>query len=378
MSSRRIFLKAVNMNHTYPTPNPMDDPTKNITIVRKHYSHWSRHSGINQFIKYLNINKFRIKEKTVPIRHNIFYKLLSSFFLNILKKDKGDSSQYSLNDLAAEISVFTSSIYFKTDIVHILDAEHSLMFLSQWFNKYRARINMPKIIAMFHQPPSILDSLINPGIVMEIDHVIVLSPEQVTYFEQFLPSQKISMILHGIDVEYFKPGVVPEDKKKFMCLGGGNWLRDYSSFIKTARILKSYPDIEFHIISSKTEAPLDLQKVFVHKNIPDDEMLKLYQTSDVLFMPLEDSTANNVLLEGIACGLPVVSTDLTAVREYLPGKEAFLVEGNSPDKFAEILLSLYHNPKKIREASGSARTRAVELSWPTIAEKYGEIYLDLG
>ena len=40
--------------------------------------------------------------------------------------------------------------------------------------------------------------------------------------------------------------------------------------------------------------------------IDDSELLNLYQTCGVLFLPLNGFTANNALLEGASCGCPVV------------------------------------------------------------------------
>lgn len=42
----------------------------------------------------------------------------------------------------------------------------------------------------------------------------------------------------------------------------------------------------------------------------------MYQESDLLVVLL-DSTANNSLLEAMACGMPMVTTDLQGVRDYV-------------------------------------------------------------
>ena len=91
---------------------------------------------------------------------------------------------------------------------------------------------------------------------------------------------------------------------------------------------------------------VDLPNVTVFSDIDDATLLRLYQQSDILFLPLIQCTANNALLEGIACGLPVVSTFLPSVKTYVPGAEALLIKDNDPRKFVETVLYLFHNPEK--------------------------------
>jgi len=141
--------------------------------------------------------------------------------------------------------------------------------------------------------------------------------------------------------------------------------------------VRQYPEIEFHVITSGLEKPGDLDNVIIHSNISDADYMQLCQESDVLFMPLESATANNVILEGIACGLPVISSDLPSVRVYLPGEEAFLVKDNQPGLFADILRDLSSNPEKRTRASEQARLRAEELSWPNIARQFEVFYTEI-
>jgi glycosyltransferase involved in cell wall biosynthesis len=99
----------------------------------------------------------------------------------------------------------------------------------------------------------------------------------------------------------------------------------------------------------------------------------LYRTADVLLLPLIDSTANNALLEGIASGLPVVATDLPAVRTYLP-KGGALVLDNSVEGFVKSLQSLRQDISLRRAMGRSARARAEELAWPRLIREYEALY----
>ena len=103
----------------------------------------------------------------------------------------------------------------------------------------------------------------------------------------------------------------------------------------------------------------------------------MYQQSDLLLQPMRGATANNAILEGIACGLPVVSSDLDSIKAYVSGTEAILIPENKPELFADALLNLYQNSDMRKEMAANARRRASELSWQNIAIEYEKMYLEL-
>ena len=95
----------------------------------------------------------------------------------------------------------------------------------------------------------------------------------------------------------------------------------------------------------------------------------------VLFSAFEGlSTA---VQESMACGLPVISSELSSVRVYLPGREAILVKNNEPPVFASILRDLLRNPEKRAAMSEQALLRAKQLSWPNIAKQYDDFYTEI-
>lgn len=351
---------------------------KRIHLIRTHYPHWGKYSGINRFIEYINPDKYQIDTQVIPMGRSNF-PLKSGKICGRFERwiKKNGVKAYDLNDLMAEIAGFRKWLQGHVDILHYLDGEHSLQYLPSLIRKLGFKKNKTPIVATFHQPPAELPPLVNPEIIRSLNHVTVLCPEQRTYFEQYLPKHKISLIPHGIDIEYFQPTTQPKQENKFKCLTVGSWLRDYDTVLAVAQKLKAYSDIEFHIISSQVELTPEYKNICLHQNIDDEALLRLYQHSDVLFLPLFGATANNALLEGIACGLPVVSTQLPSIKTYVPGEEAILIEDNNPEVLAQALLNLYQQPKKCRQMSELARQRAMELSWTKITRQYETLYYQL-
>ena len=108
--------------------------------------------------------------------------------------------------------------------------------------------------------------------------------------------------------------------------------------------------------------------------VEDDQLAELYRQADVLFLPLMESTANNALLEGLASGLPIVSSDLASVKAYVPDPAAILVARNSVAGFVAAVKDLQADPERRRRMGVAARARAMELAWPRLVGEYESLY----
>jgi glycosyltransferase involved in cell wall biosynthesis len=92
------------------------------------------------------------------------------------------------------------------------------------------------------------------------------------------------------------------------------------------------------------------------------EMAKLYQLSDVvLSIPSTDGTPVSVM-EAMACGKPVVSTDLPPLREFISdGRNGWLVPVREIHLLAERTIQLLEQPELAKEFG--------QLAHQTVAEK---------
>ncbi|KON28668.1 hypothetical protein AC481_00860 [miscellaneous Crenarchaeota group archaeon SMTZ-80] len=355
----------------------------NIYVIRTRRLHWGKYSGINQFLKYIDYEKFHVEEHVVadgdddfPIKNRVLRKCL-----RYLVQRKG-MGYYKLSDLRAEIVAFWKCRNNKFDILHYIDGEHSAQYLPQVFGKSKRFLT--KFIATYHQPPEVLGSLVNKKVLSKLDHVIVVSPIQLPFFHELLPRERISLILHGIDTDFFCPNSHLKDSHKFSCITVGHWLRNFGILRQIADILSGQKDIEFCVVSSRLTGPQqikleDLKNVKLYRdNVDDSRLLDLYRQSHVLLLPLSQSTANNALLEGMACGLPAITNDLPSLKAYLSDKEAIFVKDNDPKQFADAVLYLAHHPEVLKGMADQARKRAEALDWRNIAPKYEELYSRYG
>ena len=407
-----------------------------IRIIRTLYPHWGAYSGINQFVRYLDQGKYTIDMQVVSDSDDDFpvqSKALGDV-LRCLVQEHG-MQWYKLSDLMVEMRtllqcwprreplkphagsdagywermqlamLISRMILFKPhaggdagywermqlailisrmilhdvevpkkniDVIHYLDGEHSAQFIPKLYSgRDKSR---PRIIATYHQHPEVLRSLVSKEVIANLDCVTLVSPEQLAFFEDLLPRDRIRVILHGIDTTYFRPANDAKDHRIFRCITVGHYQRDYNVLREVAQKLNQHENIEFHIVTSKSTGVEDLLNVRIYRDIDDAILLSLYQQADVLFLPLLQSTANNALLEGMACGLPVLSSDLLSVKSYVYSKDAILIKDNKPEQFADAILHLVHHKYERQAMAIAARKRAEELDWRNVVMQYEDLY----
>ncbi len=347
-----------------------------VHVIRTGYAHWHGHSGLNPFQRYLDSAKFRVQVHIAPDNHDDFptQNLLIRGALRACVQRHG-MQWYKLSDLTAEVRALGRCWRREIDILHYLEGEHSAQYLPLLLSRL-PRLRLP-IVATFHQPADLLPQLLRREVIAKLDHVTVVSPEQLPFFQQILPPERVHFIPLGIDTTYFHPAGERERPGRFRCITVGHWLRDYDVLREVAKLLSSCREIEFHLVSPRVGGFEEMPNVTVHSNLDDAALLRLYQASDVLVLPLLSSTANCAVMEAIACGLPVISTDLPSVRAYLPEREAILIEKNDPHAFAEAIRQLAYNPAIRENMAHSARRRATELSWSRIASRYEQLYQEM-
>lgn len=110
--------------------------------------------------------------------------------------------------------------------------------------------------------------------------------------------------------------------------------------------------------------------------VPSDELPSYYRSADIFCAPATGGESFGiVLLEAMACGKPVVATNIQGYAGVLAhGEEGLLVPPRDEESLAHALLSLL-NDKSLRLQMGAkGRTKAEKYSWPNIARQIMDYY----
>lgn len=85
----------------------------------------------------------------------------------------------------------------------------------------------------------------------------------------------------------------------------------------------------------------------------------------------------NAVLEAMACGCPVVVSDIPAHREILDGESALLVKPDLPGALAEALAGVLSAPEAAARRAARARARAAAWSIAAIGRRWVEVYQEV-
>lgn len=121
-------------------------------------------------------------------------------------------------------------------------------------------------------------------------------------------------------------------------------------------------------------------RTFFTGRISDDDLPKYYAAADLAVLPSTTmgEAFGLVLVEAMACGKPVIASDLPGVRTVVDdGVNGFLVKSGDCDDLAAKMRYLLENDK-LRKTFGKAARKKVEekYSWGEIGEELEKLYLE--
>jgi phosphatidylinositol alpha-mannosyltransferase len=91
--------------------------------------------------------------------------------------------------------------------------------------------------------------------------------------------------------------------------------------------------------------------------------------------PTTKASFGITLLEAMACGTPILASDITGFRELVNhGGEAVLVPKSRPDRWAEAASELLENRVRLGAMGLAGRLKAERFAWPRIAGQVMRLY----
>ncbi|MBV9695771.1 MAG: glycosyltransferase family 4 protein [Gammaproteobacteria bacterium] len=188
------------------------------------------------------------------------------------------------------------------------------------------------------------------------------------------------MTPYGVDTERFVPRAAPRTDRTFRVLFVGQvGQRKGMSYLLQAYEQFRRPDSELHVVGSyargyQVYAPY--RHLFRHTaNVPQAELPALYQNADVFVFPSLIEGMPLVVLEAMACGLPVITTRHGPADVVRDGVDGFLVPIRDPQAIAARLEQLYRDRNVLQQMGTSAREQALRHGWEHYSSRAADAVL---
>jgi glycosyltransferase involved in cell wall biosynthesis len=347
-----------------------------VTLVFNRIQHHAGHSGYDQIARYVT--------GRVPVRNLEDYmtKVISDYAWAYIAGSssrwmarQADMDWYDTYSFSLEAAAILKLLWGRHELYHILYGENTYRYLG-WLGRV-ARWKGTRLVSSYHQPPTVFAKVVRrPNVLRKLDAIIVVATNQAGYFASFVGSHNVFVVPHGVDTHYFVPPAQDKRASK-ICLFVGQWLRDFDMLQAVVQeVGATHPEITFKIITKRdyADAFAGRSNVTALSEVSDADLREAYQTADLLLLPLTDCTANCALLEGLACGLPVVATDVGGIRDYVDDSCARLVPPGDVEGMCDAIHALLTDRRLQTNLATNSRRKALQYDWSLVADRLVKVY----
>ncbi len=249
-------------------------------------------------------------------------------------------------------------------------------------------------------------------VLKEAERVVAATPAEVAQLKWLYraDTSKIVVIPPGVDLSHFYP--IPEDEAKeyvgiaeddqmLLYVGRIEPLKGVDTLLRALALMREAGVLERYrlclaIIGGEpgkdpqemSEEMARLKSISREYGLVDlvtfmgmrsqESLPYYYSAAAVVVMPSLYESFGMVALESMACGTPVVASQVGGLAFLIrDGETGFLVPDQEPEALADRLTTLVENPTLREEMGDRAETYVQQYAWEIIAEQIGRVYEDV-
>lgn len=195
---------------------------------------------------------------------------------------------------------------------------------------------------------------------------------------------RIDVVYNAVDTERFRPAAEPSAAPlRVITVGRLVTQKNPLLFVEAAaRVHETLPGVRFTIVG---DGPLgaaiaDRARALGLSDVLDlpgerHDVERLLSEAHAFWLTSSWEGLPNVVMEAMACGLPVVASDVGGTRElFSSGVEGFLVRPHQAEDFAHYGLQLLQDPALRARMGVAARKRALQFTRRRMASATQSVY----
>jgi glycosyltransferase involved in cell wall biosynthesis len=206
--------------------------------------------------------------------------------------------------------------------------------------------------------------------------------------------KNISRVTNGIDIDHFcqrsktacRRELNLENKFSYVLFAGRlSSVKSVDTLIHAfARLSESLDDVRLLIAGvgpQETELKRLVDNLSLNEKVrflgfvPYEKMPVLYNASDAFVLPSVSEAQGLVIEEAMACGTPVIASNVGWIRDTIHHKHnGLLVQPGNSIELQDAIKLLLSNDELARTISANCRIAAQEYSWKVVGKRLVEVY----
>jgi len=191
--------------------------------------------------------------------------------------------------------------------------------------------------------------------------------------EDILPDSTPSVVVNGsgVDTSYFTPAPLPE-APVFLCMARLLARKGIREYVEAARRVKAeYPDAVFQLAGGTSPEPNSITREELHAWEEEgtieylgyvDDVREALAGASVYVLPSYREGTPRSVLEAMAMGRPIITTDAPGCRETVePGENGWLVPPRTSEELVDAMRWIIEHPERKETMGQRSRERATEL-----------------
>jgi teichuronic acid biosynthesis glycosyltransferase TuaC len=174
-----------------------------------------------------------------------------------------------------------------------------------------------------------------------------------------VPKERITVLPNGVDEERFKPRDRAESRRRLglpaerpILAFVGHW-NERKGPLRVLEAIRGRPDLGAVFLGRGLQRPSGAQVLHAGA-VPHEDVPVWLSAADLFVLPTLDEGCSNALLEALACGLPIVTSDRPFNRAVVDESVARLVEPRDTEALGAAIAGLVDRPDERARLAAAA------------------------